>query len=157
MCSCAARMPPMNGCSGAPDDLNGPWHARCRVPGYWDGIRYRSAPSGSSIMNTRQDKAVDMLLSLGDPAERRTRSQLLDLALRMTLTLTEADAAAILTPSSRRGERLVLHAGSSTPATLQLTPKGSEVVKTLTESAQPLVLLDLLDDSRIAGADCCPG
>ena len=108
-------------------------------------------------MNTRQDKAVEMLLGLGDPAERRTRSQLLDLALRMTLTLTEADAAAILTPSSRRGERLVLHTGSSTAATIQLAPKGSEVVKTLSESAQPLVLLDLLDDPRIAGADGCPG
>ena len=104
-----------------------------------------------------KDKAVDMLLALGDPAERRTRSQLLDLALRTTLTLTEADAAAILTPSSKRGERLVLHSGSSTPATLQLPPKGSEVLNTLGKSTQPLVLADLLDDPRISSADGCPG
>jgi diguanylate cyclase (GGDEF)-like protein len=108
-------------------------------------------------MTSRQDKAVDMLLGLGDPAERRTRSQLLDLALRTTLTLTEGDAAAIVTPSSRRSERLVLHAGSPSAASLPLGPKGSEVLRTLSEACQPLALPDLLDDPRIAGTDACAG
>jgi diguanylate cyclase (GGDEF)-like protein len=107
-------------------------------------------------MNIRQDKAVDMLLALGDPAERRTKPQLLDSALRTTLALMEADGAAILNSASRSGARLVLHAGSSTPATL-LAPKGSEVTKTLAGSAQPLVLADLLDEPRFSGADGCPG
>lgn len=108
-------------------------------------------------MHTRQDKAVDMMLALGDPAERKTKPQLLDLALRTTLVLMEADGAAILSPTSRGGARLVLHAGSSTPATLQLAPKGSEVVKTLAASTQPILLADLLDDPRFSGADGCPG
>jgi len=108
-------------------------------------------------MTSRQDKAVEMLLELGDPAERRTRAQLLDLALRTTLTLTEADAAAVVTPSSRRGERLVLHAGSPTAASLPLGPKGSEVLRMLSENGQPLVLPDLLDDPRIVGTDACAG
>jgi diguanylate cyclase (GGDEF)-like protein len=108
-------------------------------------------------MTSRQDKAVEMLLELGDPAERRTRSQLLDLALRTTLTLTEGDAAAIVTPTIRRGERLVLHAGSPSAASLPLDPKGSEVLRTMSETCQPLVLPDLLDDPRFAGADACPG
>jgi|GEM_PF-1242192 len=108
-------------------------------------------------MNARQDKAVDMVLALGDPAERKTRPQLLDSALRTTLTLMEADGAAILPPSTRRGDRLVLHAGSSSAATIQLAAKGSEVVRTLAESVQPILLADLLDDQRFSGADGCPG
>ena len=108
-------------------------------------------------MNARQDKAVDMVLALGDPAERKTRPQLLDSALRTTLTLMEADGAAILPPSTRRGDRLVLHAGSSSAATIQLAAKGSEVVRTLAESVQPILLSDLLDDQRFSGADGCPG
>jgi len=121
-----------------------------------DGIRL-GAPLRSPIMNARQDKAVDMVLALGDPAERKTRPQLLDSALRTTLTLMEADGAAILPPSTRRGDRLVLHAGSSSAATIQLAAKGSEVVRTLAESVQPILLSDLLDDQRFSGADGCPG
>lgn len=108
-------------------------------------------------MTTRQDRAVEMLLELGNPAGRRTRTQLLDLALRTTLTLTEGDAAAILTPWSRRGERMVLHSGSESPATLQLPAKGSQVVRMLTESCQPIALADLTDDKSIAEGDGCPG
>jgi len=108
-------------------------------------------------MTSRLDKAVEMLLELGNPAERRTRAELLDRALRTTLTLMEADAGAILTPWSKRGERLVLHAGSTSPAALQLPPKGSEVARTLAESCQPLVIADLSDDVRLSSGDGCPG
>jgi diguanylate cyclase (GGDEF)-like protein len=98
-----------------------------------------------------------MLLELGNPAERRTRAQVLDLALRTTLTLMEADAVAVLTPQNRRGERLVLHGGSSTAAAIQLPPKGSEVTRMLAEKCEPVVLGDLLDNARVAGGDGCPG
>jgi diguanylate cyclase (GGDEF)-like protein len=81
----------------------------------------------------------------------------LDLALRTTLTLMEADAVAVLTPQNRRNERLVLHAGSSTAAAIQLPPQGSEVTRMLAETCQPVVLGDLLDDARVAGGDGCPG
>ena len=108
-------------------------------------------------MSARQDKAIDLLLDLGNPSERRTRAQVLDHALRTTLTMMEADAAAILAPSSRRGERLVLHAGSTSAASILLPPKGSEVVRRMAESNLPISLGDLTDDMAIAGADGCPG
>jgi len=108
-------------------------------------------------MTSKQDKAVDLLLELGNPAERRTRAELLDRALRTALTLMDADAVVILSPGGRRGERLVLHSGSSTPAALQLPPEGSEVLRSLGENCQPIVLGDLSDDARIAAGDSCPG
>ena len=108
-------------------------------------------------MTMRQDKAIQMLLDLGNPAERRTRTQLLDQALRTTLALTEADAAVILTPWSRRGDRMVLHSGSGSPATALLSTKPSVVAQEMAENCQPLMLLDLSEDSRIAEADACPG
>ena len=77
-------------------------------------------------MTARLDKAIEMLLELGSPAERRTRAQVLDQALRATLTMMEADAAAILAPWSRRGERLVLHAGSTSAASILLPPKAAK-------------------------------
>ena len=108
-------------------------------------------------MSARQDKAIDLLLDLGLQTERRTRAQVLDHALRAALTLMEADAAAILTPWSRRGERLVLHAGSATAASILLPPKGSEVARRMAVSSQPISLGDLTDDMAVAGADGCPG
>ena len=108
-------------------------------------------------MTARLDKAIEMLLELGNPAERRTRAQVLDQALRATLTMMEADAAAILAPWSRRGERLVLHAGSTSAASILLPPKGSEVARRMAESNLPISLGDLTDDMAIAGADGCPG
>src|SRR5882762_9029350 len=91
------------------------------------------APRGTHIM-TSQDKALEILLELGNPAEQPTRAELLDRALRAALTLLDADAVIILTSSSRRAERLVLHAGSAMPAALQLPPGGSEVVRSLAGS-----------------------
>src|SRR5262249_23088559 len=83
-----------------------------------------------------------------------TRAELLDRALRTALTLAEADAV-VLTLSSRRGERMMIHAGSNLPASLQ-APSGSEAIRRLAESGQPLVLADLQDDARVAESDGCP-
>jgi diguanylate cyclase (GGDEF)-like protein len=103
------------------------------------------------------DKSLELLLELGNPAARCTRADLIDHALRTTLALTDADAAAILSPTSRRGERLVLHAGSAAPATLPPPSEASAVVATLTESCLPLSVPDLADEPRIAASDGCPG
>ena len=108
-------------------------------------------------MNHSQEKATQALIELGDPAERQTRTELLDRALRTALILLDADAAVIQTSSSRRGERLALHAGSSVPATLRPHPEGSEVVRSLIEAWQPVMLDDLSDAPPIATADGCPG
>ncbi len=103
------------------------------------------------------DKAFEILLELGMPSGRPTRAELLDRALRAALALMDADAVAILTSTSRRGERLVLHAGSATPAAIQVPPDGSNVMHVLAGSSQPLVLPDLSEDSRFAASDGCPG
>jgi len=103
------------------------------------------------------ENSFEFLLEVGNPADRGTRTELLDRALHTALKLMDADAAAILTSSSRRGERLVLHAGSAATAKLQLPPEGSEVIRSLAGEFKPLALADLSDDARIATADGCPG
>ena len=103
------------------------------------------------------DKTLELLIALGNPAARRTRSDQIDHALRTALALAEADAAVILSPTSRRGERLVLHAGSAAPATLPPPPETSAIVASFAESCQPLQFADLADEPRIAATDGCPG
>jgi diguanylate cyclase (GGDEF)-like protein len=104
-----------------------------------------------------QDKAFEILLELGMPAERPTRAELLDHALRAALALMDADAVAILTSSDQRGERLVLHAGSAMTAAIPVPPNGSEVLRNLAGGSQPLVVSDLSEDARFAATDGCPG
>ena len=105
---------------------------------------------------TPQEKSLRALMELGNPSERRTRAELLDRGLQTALMLVDADAI-ILTISNRRGERLVLHAGSHVPAALQAPPEGSEVIRRLAEHCQPLMLPELSDDPRVAATDGCPG
>lgn len=106
---------------------------------------------------TQQDKAVETLLELGNPAERRTRAELLDRALQTAQMLMDADAVVILNPSSRRGHRLALHNGSAVPAVLPPPANGSEVVRRFATSVEPIALGELSDDGPIAEADSCPG
>jgi diguanylate cyclase (GGDEF)-like protein len=103
-----------------------------------------------------QEKVVQALLELGNPAEPGTRTQLLERALRTALLLTDADAV-VLATSNRRGERVVLHSGSSLPAVLQTAPDGSQVMRMLAESCQPIALSNLKDEPVLAAADGCPG
>src|SRR5262245_19700061 len=110
---------------------------------------------GVSLM-TPQEKSLRALIELGNPSQRRTRAELLDRALRTGLMLVEADGI-VLSLSNRKGERLVLHSGSSLPAALQATPEGSEVIHRLTEQGQPLVIAELSEETRIAAEDSCPG
>jgi diguanylate cyclase (GGDEF)-like protein len=103
-----------------------------------------------------QDKAQQALLELGDPAERRTRMEVLDRAMRTAMLLTDADAVA-LTTHQRGGERLLLHTGSAAPAVMPLPLSGSEVVKRFGESAHPIAIDDLAEDKALAIAEACPG
>ena len=103
------------------------------------------------------DKALKLLLEINDPAIRRNRAEQLDHALRTLIALTDGDAAVVLSPGSRRGERLVLHAGSGSTAILPPPPLGSEVARQLASDGAPLLIGDLTDDSRLATADGCPG
>jgi diguanylate cyclase (GGDEF)-like protein len=102
-------------------------------------------------------KTLELLLELGNPAERRTRAEQLDLALRTALLFTDADAIVVLTPASRRGERLVLHAGSTAPAVLPGPPEGSAVVDDLAGCCEPMNLHNLSEDARLVAGDRCPG
>jgi len=108
-------------------------------------------------MSTTPDKAMKVLLELGDPAARRTRTQLVKAALHAATTLMDADAVALTTPWSRRGERLVLHAGSATPARVEPADGGSPIVRAMAESCEPHTVGDLSEDARYADSEACPG
>jgi diguanylate cyclase (GGDEF)-like protein len=103
------------------------------------------------------EKTLDPLLQLGDLTTRRTRSEQIEHAMRTALLLTEADAAVTLLPSARRGERLVMHAGSAVPALVPCQAAGSEVVRFFAEECRLLVLADLSKEARWAAGDGCPG
>lgn len=102
------------------------------------------------------DRALQVLMQLGDPSERRTQSEVLDLALRTALTLLDADAVA-LTTNGKRAERMVLHSGSASAAAMSMPEEGSEVLRRFVESSEPLAYAVVTDDPRIAAADGCPG
>jgi len=103
-----------------------------------------------------QEESFKDLLELGNPAERRTRTEVLDRVFRAALTLTNADAVVALAPQSRPGERLALHAGSDVPARLQPSRQASEVTRVLAETWAPISFPDL-SDSLAANSDACPG
>jgi len=103
-----------------------------------------------------QDRALDPLLELGTLGRRRTRSGQIEHSLRTALALTDADAAVVLLPSGRRGERLVMHAGSGATAILPISKSGSEALRSLAQSTEPLQVTDLMDDARWTD-DACPG
>ncbi len=105
-----------------------------------------------------QAKTIELLLQLSNVGERRTRSEAIAGALRAAILLLDADAASVVLGSSRRrAERLILYAGSDTPAAVPLTPGQSEALRSLTEERQALVVPDLSDTSAFATADACPG
>jgi diguanylate cyclase (GGDEF)-like protein len=104
-----------------------------------------------------QDKALKYLLEMGDPSVRRTSAEQLDHALRTVLALTDGDAAVVLPPATKRGERLVLHAGSSGTAILPPPERGSELVRALAADAEPILVADLAEDGQFGETDGCPG
>jgi len=103
------------------------------------------------------EKTLEALLELGNPASRRNRAEQVEQAMRVALLLMDADAAVVLPPASRNGKRLALHAGSAAAAVLPPPPQASEVVRSLTECYQPLLFPDLSHDARGAEGDDCPG
>src|SRR5439155_6642956 len=105
-----------------------------------------------------QERISELLLELGNAAEPRTRAAVVSRALATALALADADAAAVVLASSkRRGERLVLHAGSEMPAALPLPPTGSEALKAIAETGTSVALPDLSENPKIASGDACPG
>jgi diguanylate cyclase (GGDEF)-like protein len=104
------------------------------------------------------DKVIEHLLHLSSLAERGTRGDAMARALQTAVLLLDAEAAVLVLASShRRGERLVLYAGSETPASLPSTLKESAVLKALSEKHQALAVVDLSEDTTLTAADSCPG
>jgi diguanylate cyclase (GGDEF)-like protein len=145
--------------------LGEPRQSFTRAPGHHTRGGTSIAASGAdnsvrhagAVMSNPQDKAMDLLLELGNPAERRTRARLLSQALNAVVKLMEADAAVIATPWSRRGERLALHTGSAAPAALPMGEAGSAVIRALAETCEPLAVADLSEGARFSAGDACPG
>ena len=104
------------------------------------------------------EKVIEHLLHLSSLAERGTRADAMARALQTAILLLDTDAAVLVLASSRRrGERLVLYAGSETPASLPLTLKESAALQALGERRHALAVTDLSDDAALAAADSCPG
>ena len=106
-------------------------------------------------MSTHED-SFKWLAELGNPAERRTRIEVIERAFRAALLLTSADAVVVLAPHGRSSERLAFHAGSDVPARLQGSRQPSEVAQRITESSLPVAYPDLSEFPSAVG-DACPG
>ena len=103
------------------------------------------------------EKTVAPLLELGDLTKRRTRPENVAQVLRTALLVTEADAAVFLSPSARRGERLLLHTGSAAPVIVPAHGSASEVIRLFNEACGLLALPDLSYRTTCAECDSCPG
>jgi diguanylate cyclase (GGDEF)-like protein len=104
-----------------------------------------------------QDRTLTALVELGDPSARRNRSEQIQRALHTALLLTDADASVALIPSNRRGDRLVVYAGSAIPAIVPAHESGSDVVRSFAGSLSPLLVPDLTEEARWVASDGCPG
>jgi diguanylate cyclase (GGDEF)-like protein len=103
------------------------------------------------------DKALELLLELGDPTIRRARAEHVEHAMRVALTLMDADAVVVRAPHSTHGKRLALHSGSTGAAVLPPPANGSAVLRLLADDYGPLVTPDLTEDPSLADSDGCPG
>src|SRR5262245_57782693 len=104
------------------------------------------------------EKVIEQLLQLSQLPEGGTRADVVARALRTAILLLDADAAVAVLASTRgKGERLVLYAGSDTPAALPSIVDTSEALRTLAEERQALAVPDLSDHPTLAPADACPG
>lgn len=104
------------------------------------------------------EKAVEILTELSNLADRGTRADILARALHTANTLLDADASSlVLAATARRGERLVLYAGTDTPATVKLSIEKSDVLRVFTNTREPLPIPDLSDNPGLVAGDACPG
>jgi len=104
------------------------------------------------------EKKIEHLLKLTQLEGRAARSEVVARALRTAILLLDADAAVALLASARgEGDRLVLYAGSETPAALPSNVDASEALKTLAGERQALFVPDHSDNAELAAADPCPG
>jgi diguanylate cyclase (GGDEF)-like protein len=104
------------------------------------------------------EKAVEILTELSNLADRGTRADILARALRTANTLLDADACSlVLAATARRGERLVLYAGSDAPASVKLAIEKSDVLRVFASTSEPLPVPDLSDNPGLVAGDSCPG
>jgi diguanylate cyclase (GGDEF)-like protein len=104
------------------------------------------------------EKKIEHLLSLAGLPARESRGDVVARALRTAICLLDADAATCVLASARgKGDRLVLYAGSDTPAAMPSIVETSEALRTLTAERQVLLVPDHSDNPALAAADPCPG
>jgi len=104
------------------------------------------------------EKAVEILTELSNLADRGTRADILARALHTANTLLDADASSlVLASTARRGERLVLYAGSDAPASVKLSIEKSDVLRVFGNHREPLPVPDLSDNAGLVAGDSCPG
>jgi diguanylate cyclase (GGDEF)-like protein len=103
------------------------------------------------------DKALGLVLELGDPGERRNRAERLEQAMRLALALMDGDAVVVRPPMTRSGKRTALHARSVGTATLAAAARPSEIVRRFAQDCTPLAFPNLSHEASLAGVDDCPG
>ena len=104
------------------------------------------------------EKKVEHLLTLTQMEDRGSRSEVIARALRTAILLLDGDAAIAQLASARgKGDRLVLYAGSDTPAALPANLETSEAMATLQSERQAFLVPDHSDNPSLAAADPCPG
>src|SRR5262245_9173688 len=104
------------------------------------------------------EKAVEILTELSNLVERGTRADILARALRTANALLDPDASSlVLASNQRRGERIVLYAGSDAPATVQLAVDKSDVLRVFVNNKDPLSIPDLKENPGLVAGDSCPG
>jgi diguanylate cyclase (GGDEF)-like protein len=104
-----------------------------------------------------RERMLDMLLELCDRSRSRTRAELISIALRCALMLTDAAGAVVVLGHGRRLRRTVQKASDAEPAILDPLTGESELSRVLGLHAHPLIVPDIGADPRACDDDLCPG
>src|SRR5262245_4614394 len=104
-----------------------------------------------------RDKILDSLFEVPGRAMPRSRENLASSALRIALTLTEAEGAALQLANGRRVERFFARRGARDAESHVPAVVASEFLRLLTLNAHAQFVPDLAADERAGAEDACPG
>jgi diguanylate cyclase (GGDEF)-like protein len=104
-----------------------------------------------------RERMLDALLDLSGRPHARTRADLMAVALRCAIQLTEAAGAVVVSGHTRRLQRVSLVRDGGEPEVSELAGGDSELMHMLHRHAHPLAVEDLTADVRADAADGCPG
>jgi diguanylate cyclase (GGDEF)-like protein len=104
----------------------------------------------------QRERALESLLDPSGGASSRSRPELVTEALRCAIQLLDAAGARILLLQGRSGSGLVVHRDRAAAEPFQGASSAGELSSML-RFGRPVMIPDLAADTRIGGADACPG